>query len=169
MQPVAIEPVVHSILVLRGERVLLDSVLAQIYGVPVFRLNEAVKRNKARFPDDFMFQLTLSEWADLKSQSAISSEWGGRRTPPFAFTEHGVAMLSSVLNSEQAIQANIAIMRAFGQLRRILASHAELASKIESLEKKYDAQFRVVFDAIRGLMEPIANPKKQPIGFKVKK
>lgn len=169
MQPVAIEPVVHSILVLRGERILLDSVLAQVYGVPVFRLNEAVKRNKARFPEDFMFQLTPAEWTDLKSQSAISRSWGGRRTPPFAFTEHGVAMLSSVLNSEQAIQANIAIMRAFGQLRRILASHAELARKLESLEKKYDAQFRVVFDAIRELMEPIANPKKQPIGFKVKK
>jgi len=169
VQPVAIEPVVHSILVLRGERILLDSVLAQVYGVPVFRLNEAVKRNKARFPEDFMFQLTPAEWTDLKSQSAISRSWGGRRTPPFAFTEHGVAMLSSVLNSEQAIQANIAIMRAFGQLRRILASHAELARKLESLEKKYDAQFRVVFDAIRELMEPIANPKKQPIGFKVKK
>ena len=120
-----------------------------------------------------MFQLDESEWSVLRSQIVTSKRSsdprGGRRTPPFAFTEQGVAMLSSVLKSERAVLVNVEIMRAFVQLKRMLATHADLARKIESLEKKYDAQFRVVFDAIRELMEPVSNPKKQPIGFKVKK
>ncbi len=158
------ERILHAILVLRGDRVLLDSDLAALYGVETRALIQAVKRNAARFPDDFMFQLGAEEWADLKSQSVISSSWGGRRYPPYAFTELGVAMLSSVLNSERAIQANIAIMRAFTQLRGMLAAHSDLARKLEALEKKYDGQFRVVFQALRDLMEPPLPPKK-PIGF----
>ena len=162
------ERILHAILVLRGERVLLDSDLAALYGVETRALVQAVKRNVARFPDDFMFQLGAGEWADLKSQSVISSSWGGRRIPPYAFTELGVAMLSSVLNSERAIQANIAIMRAFTQLRGMMAAHTDLARKLEALEKKYDGQFRVVFQALRDLMEPPLPPKK-PIGFQPKR
>jgi hypothetical protein len=162
------ERILHAILVLRGERVLLDSDLAMLYGVETRLLVQAVKRNAERFPDDFMFQLTPQEWTNLKSQSVISSSWGGRRTAPYAFTELGVAMLSSVLNSERAIQANIAIMRAFTQLRGMLAAHSDLARQLEALEKKYDGQFRVVFQAIRDLMEPPPIPKK-PIGFRPKK
>ena len=164
-----VERILQSILVVRGEKVLLDVDLATLYGVETRSLIQAVKRNPNRFPVDFMFQLSQEEWGNLRSQIVISSSWGGRRTPPYAFTEQGVAMLSSILKSERAVLVNIEIMRAFVQLKRVLATHGDLARKIESLEKKYDAQFRVVFDAIRGLMEPIANPKKQPIGFKVKK
>lgn len=162
------ERILHSIHVLRGERVLLDADLAALYEVETRVLVQAVKRNLDRFPEDFMFQLTDQEWTDLKSQSVISSSWGGRRTAPYAFTELGVAMLSSVLNSERAIQANISIMRAFTQLRGMLAAHADLARKMESLERKYDGQFRVVFEAIRDLMESPA-PAKKPIGFHPKK
>ena len=162
------ERILHAILVLRGERVLLDSDLATLYGVETRLLVQAVKRNAERFPDDFMFQLSPQEWTSLKSQTVIPSSWGGRRTAPYAFTELGVAMLSSVLNSERAIQANIAIMRAFTQLRGMLAVHSDLARQLEALEKKYDGQFRVVFQALRDLMEPPPIPKK-PIGFHPKK
>ena len=253
------ERILHAILVLRGERVLLDSDLAALYGVETRVLVQAVKRNTERFPDDFLFQLTPQEWADLKSQSVISRSWGGRRTEPYAFTELGVAMLSSVprvpnktptrpresqagctarkgpqgnvvrcsramtprgarlafslrargggrrdaasrssrvvpatrllaflaslarrpsrrpvgglsgtLDSERAIQANIAIMRAFTQLRGMLAAHSDLAHKLAALEKTYDGQFRVVFQALRDLMEPPLPPKK-PIGFHSKR
>jgi hypothetical protein len=162
------ERILHAILILRGERVLLDSDLATLYGVETRLLVQAVKRNAERFPDDFMFQLSPQEWTNLKSQTVIPSSWGGRRTAPYAFTELGVAMLSSVLNSERAIQANIAIMRAFTQLRGMLAVHSDLARQLEALEKKYDGQFRVVFQAIRDLMEPPPIPKK-PIGFRPKK
>ena len=127
-------------------------------------LIQAVKRNAGRFPVDFMFQLTDQEFANLRSQSVTSSSWGGRRYPPYAFTEQGVAMLSSVLNTERAIDVNIAIMRTFVQLRSMLASNAELAAKLARLEKKYDAQFKVVFDAIRQLMSPTVRPKRR-IGF----
>jgi len=148
--------------------VLLDADLAILYGVETRALIQAVKRNPQRFPGDFMFQLSEEEWVDLKSQSVISSSWGGRRTAPYAFTELGVAMLSSVLNSERAIQVNMSIMRTFTQIRRMLASHADLARKLESLERKYDGQFRVVFEAIRDLMEsPV--PVKKPIGFRPKR
>jgi len=146
--------------------VILDEDLAELYGVEVKRLNEQVRRNLDRFPADFMFQLTNQEFKDLKSQIATASQWGGRRTPPYAFSEQGVAMLSSVLHSPRAVQVNIEIMRTFVRLRRILASHADLAERLEQLEQKYDEQFRVVFDAIRQMMKPDA-PKRGRIGFKV--
>ena len=160
------ERIEQTILVIRGHNVMLDSDLAQLYGVTVGRLNEAVKRNEDRFPSDFMFQLTKPEFEHLKSQIAISSsKWGGRRHAPYAFTEQGVAMLSSVLRSKRAIQVNIAIMRAFVQLRELTASNKGLARRLNELEKKYDGQFRVVFEAIRELMtEP--KPKSRRIGFK---
>jgi len=146
---------------------LIVSDLAELYGVTTKRLNEQVKRNSARFPEDFMFQLTVSETEILRSQIATSKKGGGgRRYSPYGFTEQGVAMLSSVLNSERAIQVNIEIMRAFVRLRRMLASHADLARKLDALEKKYDAQFKGVFDAIRELMKP-PESKKRPIGFLV--
>lgn len=160
------ERIEQTILVIRGHNVMLDSDLAQLYGVTVGRLNEAVKRNEDRFPGDFMFQLTTAEFENLKSQIAISSsKWGGRRHAPYAFTEQGVAMLSSVLRSKRAIQVNIAIMRAFVQLREMIASNKGLARRLNELEKKYDGQFRIVFEAIRELMaEP--EPKSRRIGFK---
>lgn len=162
------ERILRSIHVFRRERVLLDADLAALYEVETRVLIQAVKRNVPRFPDDFMFQLSEQEWTDLKSQTVISSSWGGRRTAPYAFTELGVAMLSSVLGSERAIQVNISIMRAFTQLRGMLATHADLARKMESLERKYDGQFREIFEAIRELMAPPA-PAKKPIGFRPKK
>jgi len=150
---------------LRGQKVMLSLHLAELYGVETRVLVQAVKRNAARFPDDFMFQLTRKEFENLKSQIVISS-WGGiRRSTPYAFTEQGVAMLSSVLGSKRAIQVNIQIMRTFVRLRELLASHAELSRKLDALEKKYDAQFRVVFDAIRELMAP-PEAKRRQIGFR---
>ncbi len=141
--------------------------LAQLYGVEPRTLVQALKRNIERFPPDFMFQLSRAEFNNLKSQIVISS-WGGlRRAAPYAFTEQGVAMLSSVLKSKRAVQVNIEIMRAFVRLRQIMSNHKHLARKLEALEKKYDAQFRVVFDAIRELMTP-PEPKKGKIGFLVK-
>jgi hypothetical protein len=155
------------ILLIRGHKVMLDSDLAELYGVTTKRLNEQVRRNLSRFPEDFMFQLTESETHLLRSQFATSKGGrGGRRYLPYAFTEQGVAMLSSVLNSGRAIKVNIEIMRAFVRLRQILASNKELAKRLDDLEKKYDAQFRVVFDAIRELMKP-PESKKRPIGFLV--
>ncbi|HJW09314.1 MAG TPA: ORF6N domain-containing protein [Holophagaceae bacterium] len=168
-----VERILRSILVLRGEKVMLDSDLAALYGVETKALLQAVKRNPDRFPSDFMFQLSEDEWALLRSQIVTSKgegdSRGGRRYAPYAFTEQGVAMLSSVLRSKRAVQVNIEIMRAFVQLKRMLATHADLARKIESLEQKYDKQFRGVFDAIRELMAPQTAVKKQPIGFKAKK
>jgi hypothetical protein len=161
----AIVHVERRILILRGERVLVDADLAELYGVETRALIQAVKRNAARFPEDFMFQLTAKEYANLRSQTVTSRSWGGRRTPPYAFTEQGVAMLSSVLRSERAIAVNVEIMRAFVRLRELLATHADLARKLVALEKKYDAQFRVVFDAIRELMTPPPKPRRQ-IGFR---
>ena len=142
---------------------MLSPDLAALYGVEPRALVQAVKRNRTRFPDDFMFQLAPDEWRILKSQSVISS-WGGMRALPYAFTEQGVAMLSSVLRSPRAVQVNVEIMRAFVRLRRILAENAGLAQRLDELEKKYDVQFRVVFDAIRQLMQP-PEPKKKRIGF----
>lgn len=150
---VPMERITQAILQIRGSKVMLDEDLATLYGVPTKRLNEQVKRNLDRFPGDFMFQLSEDEWTNLKSQIATSSAWGGRRTPPSAFTEYGVAMLSSVLNSDRAIQVNIAIMRTFGKLRLLAESHQELARKIADLERRTDSQFGAVFDAIRGLMD----------------
>ena len=152
------------IFLIRGHRVMLSTDLAALYEVEPRVLVQAVKRNLERFPDDFMFQLSDQEVANLKSQ-IVTSSWGGaRRANPYAFTEQGVAMLSGILHSPRAIRANIEIMRAFVRLRRLLAANAELASKVESLEKKYDAQFKVVFDAIRQLMTPAA-PVRRRIGF----
>jgi len=160
------ERIESMILFIRGEKVMLDEDLATMYQVTTGALIQAVKRNRDRFPADFMFQLTGQEVTDLKSQSVISSSWGGRRrSQPYAFTEQGVAMLSSVLRSKRAVLVNIEIMRAFVKLRRLLASHIDLARKLDTLEKKYDAQFRVVFDAIRELMKP-PEPKRRPIGFR---
>ncbi len=146
---------------------MLDADLANLYGVTTKRLNEQVKRNIDRFPDTFMFQLSRSEFDKLKSQFATSS-WGGRRKLPNAFTEHGVVMLASVLNSPTAVSASIEVVKAFVRLRQILASNVELARKLEILEKKYDAQFKVVFDAIRQLMTPPEKEKRQ-IGFRAEK
>jgi hypothetical protein len=149
---------------------MLDSHLAFLYGVPTKRLNEQVRRNISRFPDDFMFQLTDDEYELLRSQNATSkSGSGGRRYLPLAFTEQGVAMLSTVLNSERAIQVNIAIMRAFVKLREMLSTHKDLALKLEELERKFefhDKQIKSIFEAIRQLMLPPEKPK-QPIGFRV--
>ena len=158
------ERILRSILLIRGQKVMLDADLADLYEVQTRVLVQAVKRNLARFPEDFMFQLDKQEWANLRSQSVISKQWGGRRYPPYAFTEQGVAMLSSVLRSERAVQVNVAIMRAFVQLRQMLASHETMARRLAALEKKYDRQFKVVFDAIRQLMLP-PDPKRTPIGF----
>jgi len=147
---------------------MLDSGLAELYGVDTRSLVQAVKRNTERFPDDFMFQLSQEEFESLRSQSVISKpgKRGGRRYSPYAFTEQGVAMLSSVLKSRNAILANVEIMRAFVRLRRILASNEDLARKLAALENKYDSQFKVVFDAIRQLMAPQQPPKRKQIGFK---
>ena len=144
---------------------MLDEELASLYGVQTKALVQAVKRNIARFPSDFMFQLDHDESASLRSQIVTSRSWGGRRTPPYAFTEQGVAMLSSVLRSRQAVKVNIEIMRVFVRLRRMLQSNAELAKKLDELEAKYDAQFKVVFQAIRELMTPPSASSKR-IGFR---
>jgi phage regulator Rha-like protein len=144
---------------------MLSTDLAELYGVEPRALVQAVKRNIERFPEDFMFQLNEEEFSDLKSQF-VTSSWGGiRRAAPYAFTEQGVAMLSSVLRSKRAVQVNVEIMRTFVRLRRMLASHEDLARKLDALEKKYDAQFKAVFDAIRQLMTPPA-PKRRQIGFR---
>jgi hypothetical protein len=160
------QAVVESkILFIRGKKIMLDKDLAVLYGVETRALNQAVKRNLKRFPPDFMFQLTKEEMINWTSQIVISNkEKMGLRKTPYAFTENGVAMLSSVLNSERAITVNIQIMRTFTKIREMLLSNAELARKIESLERKYDSQFAVVFDAIRQLMIP-PETKKKKIGF----
>jgi hypothetical protein len=154
------------IFTIRGHRVMLDSALAELYGVPTKVFNQAVKRNAERFPEDFMFQLTREEADSLRSQIVTLKTGRGqhRKYLPHAFTEQGVAMLSSVLNSPSAVQVNIGIMRAFVRLRGMLASHEDLARKLAALERKYDAQFKVVFDAIRALMEPPKTPRRR-IGF----
>jgi hypothetical protein len=158
------ENVAQLVFFIRGEKVMLDADLARLYGATTGNLNKAVKRNQARFPGDFMFQLTEEEMENLIFQSGRSKGRGGRRHRPYAFTEQGVAMLSSVLNSERAMQVNIAIMRTFVQLRRLMDSNADLARKIEGLEKKYDEKFAVVFAAIKQLITP-AEPAKKRIGF----
>ena len=162
---IPVERIERAILLIRNQKVMLDADLAALYEVETRVLVQAVKRNLERFPEDFMFQLTQEEFAILRSQSVTSGDWGGRRYPPYTFTEQGVAMLSSVLRSSRAIHVNIQIMRTFIRLRRILSSHAELARKLDALEKRYDAQFKEVFEAIRQLMAPV-EPKRHPIGFR---
>lgn len=161
---IPVERIEQKILRIREHNVMLDSDLAALYEVETGALNRAVQRNLARFPEDFMFQLRPDEFADLRCQFGASSSWGGRRYPPYAFTEQGVAMLSSVLNSPRAVQVNIQIIRTFVNLRRILASNEDLARELAALEKKYDSQFKAVFDAIRQLMAP-QQPPKRKIGF----
>ncbi len=162
---VPLERIESHIVLTRGQKVMLSTHLADLYEVEPRVLVQAVKRNITRFPEDFMFQLSTEEFANLKSQFVISSWGGSRRAAPYAFTEQGVAMLSSVLRSDRAIHVNVEIMRAFVRLRQMLASNADLARKLATLEKKYDAQFKIVFDAIRELMTPPEPKKKRPIGF----
>ena len=195
------ERIEKSIILVRGEKVMLDEDLAELYGVKVHQMMQAVKRNGDRFPKDFMFQLSIQELRNLKSQFVISSlqstdiiedslngqillnpeeiqpirnlksqndslkSWGGRRVRPYVFTEQGVAMLSSVLNSPRAVAVNVEIMRTFVKLRQMISSHAELSRKLTALEEKYDERFKAVFDAIRQLMTPPEPKKKRKIGF----
>jgi hypothetical protein len=167
--PIPIEFVERRIYLIRGQKVMLDSDLAELYQVLTFRLNEAVRRNQKRFPQDFMFQLTGDEAKSLTSQIAMSKIGrGGRRTLPYVFTEHGVAMLSSVLNSDRAITMNILIIRAFIQLREILASHKDVEQKIKELEqhqKSQDGKINVIYKIVGDLLQK-PEPKKNPIGFR---
>ena len=166
---VPVERIARSIFLFRKQRVMLDSDLADLYGVSTGHLNRAVKRNVGRFPPDFMFQLSAEEAHDLKCQFGISS-WGGRRALPYVFTEQGIAMLSSVLNSERAVKVNIAIMRAFVKLREIMETNRELARKFAELEKrvgKHDEEIVAILEAIRQLMAPPEKPRRE-IGFHVR-
>ncbi|MBU1023234.1 ORF6N domain-containing protein [bacterium] len=160
-----VERIEKAIFFIREQKVMLDSDLADLYDVETKALNKAVKRNIDRFPADFMFQLTDEEWESLRFHFGTSSSWGGRRYPPYAFTEQGVSMLSGVLKSERAIKVNIEIMRTFVRLREMISSNAKLAKRLDELEKKYDSQFRQVFDAIRQLMAP-EQTKRKRIGFR---
>ena len=168
---IPVDRIERSILLIRKHKVMLDSDLASLYGVETKALVRAVKHNAERFPADFMFQLTVEEFDALRCQfgtSNIAVGRGGRRYAPYAFTEQGVAMLSGVLHSPRAVAVNVEIMRTFVRLREMLASNAELARKLDALEQKYDAQFKVVFDAIRQLMQPPPSKPKPQIGFHVK-
>lgn len=169
--PAAEELIARRIFLIRGQKVMLDRDLAELYQVDTSNLNKAVKRNIERFPEDFMFQLAKAEARALRFQIGMSkpSGRGGRRTPPYAFTEQGVAMLSSVLHSERAVLVNIAIMRAFVKLREFMSTHAELARKIGALERKYDQhdeEIQVIFQAIKKLLEPPPALPKRRIGFR---
>ena len=168
---VPVEAIDQRILLIRGLRVILDTELARIFGVPTFRLNEAVKRNRERFPEDFMLQLTQEEFSSLTSQIAISKTGrGGRRSLPRAFTEHGVLMAANVLRSDRAVRMSVHVVRAFVRLREMLASHKELAQKLADLEQrisKHDTDIQAIVIAIRRLMEPPQLPPKRRIGFGV--
>jgi hypothetical protein len=163
------EIIERKIYLIRGHKVMLDTDLAELYDVETRALNQAVKRNLGRFPEDFMFQLTAEEEAALSSQIVILKSGRGRHRKylPYVFTEQGVAMLSSVLNSNRAVQVNIAIMRVFVKIRTLLASHADLLRRLDAMEEKYDEQFRIVFEAIRQLLDPEPVPPKNRIGFAV--
>ena len=163
-QSLTAERIDRAILLLRDEKIMLDKDIAALYGVATKVLVQAVKRNLERFPRDFMFQLTPEEVEVLRSQF-VTSSWGGRRYPPYAFTEQGVAMLSSVLRSERAVRVNIEIMRAFVRLRQVMSTRADLIRRLDELEQRYDAQFKAVFDALRQLMAPAAAAPRR-IGFK---
>lgn len=163
---IPIERIENAIYLIRGEKVMVDRDLALLYGAETKMLNRAVKRNLRRFPSDFMFQLTPDEADVLRYQIGTSNKGrGGRRYLPYVFTEQGVAMLSSVLNSERAVLVNVEIMRAFVKLRQMLASNADLSRRLDKLESKYDRQFKVVFDALRELMSPPVRNRKE-IGFR---
>src|SRR5450759_4993420 len=177
----SVEQIESRIFLIRGQKVMLDQDLAELYGVETKRFNEQVRRNSERFPEDFMFQLTAEEFANLRSQfdtSSLRSQIatsnnpvgtpagrGGRRHLPYAFTEHGAIMAASVLNSPRAVETSVQVVRAFVRLRQMLSSNAELSRKLATLEKKYDIQFKAVFEAIRELMTPLEPRKKRPIGF----
>jgi hypothetical protein len=163
----SVEQIESRILVIRGQKVMLDADLAELYGVETKRLNEQVSRNSERFPEDFMFQLTDEEFANLKSQFATSS-WGGRRKLPYVFTEHGAIMAASVLNSPRAIEISVHVVRAFVRLRELVAGNKELAQKLNQLERKVGAHDRAIaelINAIRQLMTPLDLKKNRPIGF----
>jgi hypothetical protein len=164
---IPLELIERRIYLIRGQKVMFDFDLAALYQVPTKALNQAVRRNLARFPEDFMFSLTARELADWRSQIVTSNPAAkmSLRRPPLVFTEHGVAMLSSVLQSDRAVQVNIAIIRTFARLRQILATHKELAERLAAMEKKYDQRFRVVFDILKQLTEPPPDQPKRPIGF----
>jgi ORF6N domain len=166
-QLMPLEVIERRIYLVRGHKVMFDFDLAALYQVPTKALNQAVRRNIARFPEDFMFQLTAAELANWRSQIVTSNPAAkmGLRRPPLVFTEHGVAMLSSVLQSDRAVQVNIAIVRTFVRLRQLLATHKELAERLAAMEKKYDQRLKVVFDILKQLMEPPPLPPKRPIGF----
>lgn len=166
------EILMNKIFLIRGKKVMIDEDLSELYGVETKRLNEQVKRNLSRFPDDFMFQLSKEEFTNLKSQIATTS-WGGRRTPPYAFTEHGVLMLSSVLNSERAIQVNIQIIRIFTKMREMLMSHKEILQRLEQIENKlfeHDDKIMLVFEYIKQLeqakQEEFDQKNRKKIGYK---
>lgn len=169
--------IINRIYSIRGHKVMLDKDLSEMYGVETRRLNEQVKRNIDRFPEDFMFQLTVQEYENLKSQNATSS-WGGTRKLPYAFTEHGVLMLSSALNSPTAIQVNIRIMRVYTKLREVLLTHKDILLKLEQLEKKIIKQdqkadkqeddIEMIFNTLKELINPPQKPR-EPIGFNIKK
>jgi hypothetical protein len=158
-----VELMIHEV---RGLRVILDEDIAVLYDVETRQLVRAVQRNGARFPADFMFRLSTDEFADLRERQGRAGQHGGRRTAPYAFTEHGVAMLSGVLHSERAIEANVIVVRAFVRMRTVISAHRELAARLEELEAKYDGQFEIVFRAIRQLMEPPDPGPRHPIGFR---
>lgn len=158
---IPIERIARQIYLIRGEKVMLDSDLAALYGVTTGNLNLAVRRNQRRFPEDFVFQLTAEEFEALRLQNARPKGRGGRRTPPYAFTEQGVAMLSSVLRSDRAAEVNVAIMRTFVRLRQVLATNEELARKVA----QHDKEIAVLFKHVKALLEPPQGPKKHPIGF----
>jgi hypothetical protein len=162
---VPLERLAQSILLIRGQKVMLDADLAELYGVTTKRLNEQIKRNRARFPADFMFQLTEDEKAEVVANCDHLARLKFSPALPTAFTEHGAIMAASVLNSARAVEMSIFVVRAFVRLRQMLASNVELARKLAALERKHDAQFKVVFDAIRELMTPPEPKKKRPIGF----
>ena len=162
-----VEGAIHLI---RGQRVMLDSDLGAIYGVTTKRLNEQLRRNRSRFPGDFAFQLTTEEFTNLKSQIATSSFHGGRRYRPWVFTEHGALMLASVLNSEIAVQASVRVVRAFVRLREMVAANAQLAVKLEELERRFDSHDDAIanlFATLKQLLEPPEAPKRREIGFHV--
>ena len=158
------EPMVSKIYLIRGKKVMFDKDLAALYGVETRYLNKAVSRNLDRFPSDFMFQLNEKEFKNLMFQFGTSS-WGGTRKKPRAFTDYGILMLSSVLSSPRAILVNIQIMRTFTKIREFILSHRDLQKKIQELERKYDSQFRVVFETLKELEEPLKQKKKRVIGF----
>ena len=165
---VPLEKIEGRILLIRGQKVIVDSDLAEFYGVTTKRLNEQVRRNMKRFPPDFAFQLTQKEFRNLMSQIATSSRWGGRRKLPYAFTEHGAIMAASVLNSPRAVEASIYVVRAFVRLRRMLASNEELARKLAQIEKRlaaHDEEILAIITIIRGLTTPAKPPNRRRIGF----